>query len=71
LPWRALDLKRIIAGSAIAKSRDRPSGNCGTPCDGAVAKAAPTPAHKQTPPELLAGQLFGEDAVVEYSSNAS
>jgi hypothetical protein len=31
----------------------------------------PTPAHKQTPPKLLAGQVFGEDAVVEYSSNAS
>jgi hypothetical protein len=31
----------------------------------------PTPAHKQTPPKLLAAQVFGEDAVVEYSSNAS
>jgi len=52
-------------------ARERAYSISGTPCDGAFAKAAPTPAHRQTPPELLAGQVFGEDAVVEYSSNAS
>jgi len=67
---KILDLSKIIPGSISPRSRARPSGNCGI-CAGGGIKAMPTPAHRQTPPELLAGHVFGEDAVVEYSSNAS
>jgi hypothetical protein len=67
---KILDLSKIIPGSISPRRRARPRGNCGI-CAGGGNRATPTPAHRQTPPKLLAGQVFGEDAVVEYSSNAS